>query len=135
MSRTGLALCSFAFLACYVGCVRRTLTVRTEPEGARIWVNDEDVGRSPVTVDFTWYGDYDIVCRKQGLQPLATHHRVNPPWYQIPPIDFFAEVLTPWTYEDHHAVAFDMEPETFPGRDELVERAKEMREHALFAGE
>ncbi len=83
---------SAAFLLCLsalpIGCVRRTMTVRTEPEGARVLLNDEFVGTSPLTVDFTWYGDYDVTCRKDGYETLHTHHRIKPPWYQVPPFDF-----------------------------------------------
>jgi hypothetical protein len=132
MSRLLLAASVFFIMTSGPGCVRRTLTVRTQPEGATVWINDEEVGKSPASVDFTWYGDYDIICRKEGCQTLETHHRVNAPWYQIPPIDFLAEVLTPWTYEDHQSVEFQMEPEQLPGRTELIQRARELREQALF---
>ena len=127
-----MVVCVVSFLG---GCVRRTLTIRTEPEGASVWVNDEEVGKSPVMVDFTWYGDYAITCRHEGYEALLGHHRINPPWYQVPPIDFFAEVLTPWTYEDHHAVEFEMVREELPARAEIIERALEMRERALYAEE
>ncbi|MEZ6082644.1 MAG: hypothetical protein R3E58_01500 [Phycisphaerae bacterium] len=39
-----------AILACGIvalintGCVRRTLTINTEPQGALIWLNDEEIG-------------------------------------------------------------------------------------------
>jgi hypothetical protein len=133
MKRISVIAVGVCVVAISVGCVRRTLTVRTEPEGASIWLNDEEVGKGPATVDFTWYGDYDIVCRKEGYETLETSHRLNPPWYQLPGIDFFAEVLTPWTYQDHHAVDLTLEPEQLPGRAELIERSLKMREEALYA--
>src|SRR5437016_11722038 len=39
------------------GCVRRTVTVRTDPQGAAVVLNDQHIGTSPVSVDFTWYGE------------------------------------------------------------------------------
>ena len=60
------ATCGVAFATLPAGCVRRTLMVRTEPEGARVFLNDYEVGTSPVSVDFTWYGDYDVIVRKDG---------------------------------------------------------------------
>ena len=116
-----------------IGCVRRTMTVRTEPEGARVMLNDEPVGTSPVTLDFTWYGDYDVTCSKDGCETLHTHHRINPPWYQVPPFDFFAESLLPATLHDHQDMSFTLEPAKQVNRPELIDRAKEFRDRAIFA--
>jgi hypothetical protein len=115
------------------GCVRRTMIIRTEPEGARITLNDEEIGTSPVAVDFTWYGDYDVICRKDGYETLQTHQRIDAPWYQIPVIDFFTEVLWPFTIHDRQEMSFVMEPAKEVNRPELIDRAKEFRERAIFA--
>ena len=116
-----------------IGCVRRTVRIRTEPEGARITLNDEEVGTSPVTVDFTWYGDYDVICRKDGYETLRTHQRLEAPWYQVPVIDFFTEVLWPFTIHDRQEMYFELEPAREVNRPELIERAKEFRDRAIFA--
>jgi len=113
------------------GCVRRTLTIETAPSGALVYLNDEEIGRSPVTTDFLWYGDYDIIIRKEGYQTLGTHERIKAPWYQIPPIDFFAEVLYAGKIHDQHFLSYDLEPEQLPGRKELLERAEALRGSAL----
>ena len=42
------------------GCVERRLTIQTKPQGAMVLLNDEEIGRSPVTVPFNWYGDYRV---------------------------------------------------------------------------
>ena len=115
------------------GCVRRTMTIRTEPEGARVALNDEEVGTSPVTVDFTWYGDYEVICRKDGYQALQTHRRLNAPWYQIPPFDFFAEALLPVTIQDHQEMSFTLEPAKEADRQELIDKAKALRDRAIYA--
>ena len=118
------------------GCVRRTMTIHTEPiSGARVILNDEDVGISPVTVDFTWYGDYDLILRHPDYQTLNTHWRIREPWYQIPPVDFVTEVLLPVTLHDRHEQTFTLTEQTLPTREELVKRADEIRERALFSDE
>jgi hypothetical protein len=122
-----LVLTAFAL----TGCVRRSLTIRTEPDGALVYLNDEEVGRSPVTTDFLWYGDYEIIVRRDGYQTLRTHERINPPWYQVPPVDFFAEVLYVGRLHDQRFVSYTLEPEQLPGRGELLERAAELRSQAL----
>ncbi|MCK6485354.1 MAG: PEGA domain-containing protein [Phycisphaerae bacterium] len=115
-------------------CIERTLTIRTEPEGARVHLNDQDVGRSPVTVPFTWYGDYDVVIRKEGFETLRTNHRLNTPWYELPGIDLVTECLIPFTVRDHHDFpVYALTPRTLPEQDDVVLRAEEMRERALFA--
>lgn len=117
------------------GCVRRTLTIQSDPAAALVYLNDEEVGRTPVTVDFTWYGDYDVLVRKEGFQTLRTHHKIDPPWYQIPPMDFVAEVLIPVTYHDRQSMDFVLEPEQVPSNDELLEQAVSFRQRALSTQE
>ncbi len=116
------------------GCVRRTLTIETAPCGALVYLNDEEVGRSPVTTDFLWYGDYDVVIRKEGYKTLHTHQPIDAPWYQIPPIDFFAEVLYAGKVHDARVFSYTLEPEQLPGREELLQRAEELRQSELSEG-
>ncbi len=119
-------------LVVLVGCVERTLTISTDPQGALVYLNDVEVGRSPVTQNFTWYGDYDVIVRKKGYRTLKTHARVQEPWYQIPPIDFFAECLVPATIRDKHHLDFTLEPITLPEREALIDRAEQFRERTLY---
>ena len=137
LAGAGLRLILTGLLAAVVlpaGCVRRTMTIRTEPEGARVALNDEELGTSPVTVDFTWYGDYEVACRKDGYQTLQTHRRLNAPWYQIPMIDFFTEALWPFTIQDHQEMSFTLEPAAKDiDRKELIDKAKAFRDRAIFA--
>jgi len=118
------------------GCVRRTMTINTAPvSGARVLVNDEDVGVSPVAVDFLWYGDYDVIVRHPDYETLHTHWRIPAPWYQLPPIDIVSEVMLPVTLHDRHEQTFTLNERTLPTRDELIQRADETRETALFSDE
>jgi hypothetical protein len=113
------------------GCVRRTITITTEPPQALVFLNDQEVGRSTVTTDFLWYGDYDVIIRKEGYKTLKTHWNVEPPWYQVVPIDFFAEVLWPGHIHDQRSRHFMLEVDTPPTKEELIQRALETRERAL----
>jgi hypothetical protein len=113
------------------GCVRRTITITTDPPQALVFLNDQEVGRSTVTTDFLWYGDYDVIIRKEGYQTLKTHWDIKPPWYQVLPVDFFAEVLWPGQIHDQHERHFALEPQVQPAKDELVNHALEMRTRAF----
>ena len=116
------------------GCVRRTLTITTTPPQALVYLNDEEVGRSKVSTDFLWYGDYDVVLRNEGCKTLHTHLQLDPPWYQITPLDFFFEVLWPGRIEDHRYAHFDLSPWESPTHEELIGRAEETRRAALQIG-
>jgi hypothetical protein len=113
------------------GCVRRTLTITTEPPAALVFLNQQEIGRSAVTVDFLWYGDYDVTIRQKGYRTLQTNWNIEAPWYQVMPLDFFAEVLWPGQIHDTHSRHFVLEPEEQPTTEELVERAIEARDRAL----
>jgi PEGA domain len=124
-----------ALLAGSGGCVERIMKISTSPAGARVIVNDEDIGVSPVKFAFTWYGDYDIVIRKTGYETLKTHYRVSPPWYQVPPIDLFAETLVPGTLRDVHELpVYELTPAPTVVAGELVGRAEQLRDESLFQG-
>lgn len=130
-SACALGLAALALIPA-AGCVRRTLTIETEPQGAIVFLNDEEIGATPVSTDFTWYGDYDVVLRKEGYQALHTHVMVKAPWYQISPIDFFADVLWPGHIHDRRFAKFTLDPWVAPDHDQVVRRAIELRDRALF---
>jgi hypothetical protein len=89
------------------GCVRRTLTVTSNPPGALVFLNGTEVGRTPLKRDFTWYGTYDVVLRKEGYETLKTQGKVIAPWWQWVPIDLFAELLP---LHDRRELAYTMKP-------------------------
>lgn len=129
--RLGLAGLLVGVLA--VGCVERTVRIETQPPGAVVIVNDEEVGRSPVKFAFLWYGDYDIMVRKPGYKTLKTHYRLNPPWYQAPPFDIVAETLVPVMIRDEHVLpTLTLEPTENLLVEDVVERAVELRGRALY---
>jgi hypothetical protein len=92
------------------GCVERQLTINTEPQGALIVLNDEEIGISPVNVAFNWYGDYTVRINKEGYQSLDTHKKLKRPTKDVFPFDFFYEVLTPKTYVDKYEWTFALTP-------------------------
>lgn len=133
MSRVTLPL--IVLLCVPLGCVRRTVTVNTDPQGATVILNDQQIGTSPVSIDFTWYGDYDVQLQLEGYETLRTNHRLHAPWYQIPPFDFVAEALMPFEIHDQQVMNFTLEPAKPVDRNELIESARDLRERALFESE
>jgi hypothetical protein len=78
------------------------MTIVSNPPGALVWLNDQEIGRTPVTKEFIWYGDYQVELRKEGYDALLTHQMVKAPWWQWVPFDFFAEFL-PATDRQHYS--------------------------------
>lgn len=109
------------------GCVERQLTINTSPPGAMVVLNDEQIGLSPVTTSFNWYGDYNVTIRKDGYQTLKTHRKLKGPWYDRFPFDFFAQVLYSKKITDTYEWSFELEPKQQPTRQELIRKADELR--------
>jgi hypothetical protein len=110
------------------GCVERWLTINTEPQGALVTLNDEEIGVSPVTVSFEWYGDYDVRISKEGYETLKTHRKLEGPWYDAFPFDFFAGVLNPNRIVDSYEWTFELAPQEYPTREELIQDAQKLKE-------
>ena len=130
----GLVLTATLLIA--AGCVRRTARFTSVPDGARVFLNDREIGRTPATVEFTWYGDYDVIYRLEGYETVKTNAVISPPLYQRFPFDFFAEVLWPGELHDHHDIPTQQLVARQPiNPDELISRAKELRDRALLGSE
>jgi hypothetical protein len=91
------------------GCVARMLTIQSNPPGALVFMNDQEVGRTPLTRRFIWYGYYDVQVRKEGYQTLNTTTAIIAPWWQWVPFDFVAELL-PLRLQDVHNVSYSLKP-------------------------
>jgi hypothetical protein len=89
MSRILLPLMCFML----IGCVERTISISSQPNGALVYLNDEEVGRTPVDVPFTFYGVYDVRMERDGFKPLWTTHEAVAPWWENPGPDLIAEML------------------------------------------
>jgi hypothetical protein len=111
------------------GCVERQLTINTVPSGALIELNDEQIGLSPVTVNFNWYGDYNVTVRKEGFETLKTHRELKGPWYDKFPFDFFAQILSPKKIVDKYEWSFELEPKKEVNREQLLQDAQNLKEN------
>ena len=91
------------------GCVRQTLAIRSNPPGARTFVNGRFVGDTPVTTPFEWYTNYMIHIEKFGYLPVDERRAVRAPWYLRIPLDLAMEAL-PWTVKDERHFTYDLAP-------------------------
>lgn len=109
---------------------QRELIIKTEPAEALVVLNDEEIGLSPVTVSFNWYGDYSVRVSKEGYQSLNTHRELKAPWYDGFPFDFIASFLWPKRTADSYEWTFELTPYEPPQRDALIDSAQKFQTEA-----
>lgn len=127
LSTLGIPLLALA------GCgVERTLRLESDPPGALVYLNGEEVARTPAEVPLEWYGRYDVAVRKEGYETLKTKRWVVAPWWQWPPIDLVAELM-PIPLYDRRRLSFHLEPAQ-AGDEGLLDRAEEVRAAAKVDG-
>jgi hypothetical protein len=117
-------------LACAAlsGCVEQTLSIDSTPPGALVYLNDQEVGRTPLTRDFKWYGDYDVQLRLEGYEGLKTHQKVTAPAWNWVPLDLVANLL-PFAFKDNRSYTYALKP-LDPTMDQprgLLDRAADLR--------
>ncbi len=108
------------------GCVRRQVSVTSDPPGALVYMNDQEIGRTPFTRDFTWYGRYEVAVRKDGYEPQKTDTSIYAPIWQWIPFDFVTDML-PVT--DRHQLHYTLKPASTQPADSraILVRAQELR--------
>jgi hypothetical protein len=113
------------------GCVRRRLNVRTNPPGALVYVDNQQIGTTPCSVDFTYYGTREIRLIKPGFETLTVNQPIPAPWWQYPGIDFVSENLVAMKIRDNRTVTYNLAPQVIVPPQELVDRANQLRHDAL----
>ncbi len=125
--------CRFLFYALVLslcvltGCVERRYTIRSNPPGALAIVNGEEVGPTPVSRSFIYYGDREITLMLDGYQTQTVIQPVNAPWWDNYVTEFFTENLVPVTLRDERDFTYPMTPTTVPTKDDLFNRAQSLR--------
>ena len=128
-----ILLSVLAILALLTGCVERTLILRSDPPGATVIVNGDDVGVAPAKVHFETYGAFEVVMSAPHCRRLSVQVPVQPPWYEWIPFDFFSEVLCPRAILDEHVVTLKLDPlqEGEAAGAGLNERERQLQERVL----
>lgn len=121
------AVIGFVCLLTVAGCVQRRMTVRSNPPGALVYVDDYQIGTTPVSTDFIYYGTRKIRLVKDGYETLTVRQPFPLPWYQVFPLDFVTENLWPWEIRDERVVDLAMMPAATTPPEEVVGRAEVAR--------
>lgn len=135
LSRALASAAVLAWLAPLTGCVERVIKVTSDPPGARVWLNDQDLGVTPAQASFTYHGVYDVRLEMPGYLPVHEPRKAKAPIYEWPLIDLVAEAI-PARFENTHEWHFELaaDPELDLPVDEaddlLLQRATELRDRA-----
>jgi hypothetical protein len=138
MKRLQAIVLGASALAALGGCVERKITIASDPPGAMIYLNDVEVGRTPLTVPFLWYGKYDVRARfdmnmgtkdEPNVVQYSYHgmREAKAPVYQWLGIDLIAE-LSPFRFVDEKVWAVELKPAAQPSDQELIIRGHELED-------
>ena len=114
-------------------CVDRRITVTSDPPGARVWLNDTEIGRTPVQTGFKFYGVYDVRLELDGYEPIHEAREANAPIYEYPGLDLVTGLI-PIDWESrvdwHFELTTRLEQTQSPQELEegLLSRARETRD-------
>lgn len=112
------------------GCVRRRMTVRSNPPGAKVYVDDQEIGTTPVSTYFTYYAGRKVTLVKDGYRTETVYQNINAPWYEYPGIDFVTENIYPWEIRDERVLEFQLVPEEAVAPDRLIANGERLRQNA-----
>lgn len=116
----------------------RRLTIRSDPPGALVILDGKEVGYTPYSTDFIYYGTRELTLVKDGFRTMTRQIRVAAPWYQIPPLDFFSDNLLPVKITNRQEFAFALEPvnpnDPALSVESLLNRANGLRSESQVGG-
>lgn len=106
------------------------MTIRSQPPGALVYVDDYEIGTTPVSANFTYYGTRKIRLVKDGYETLTVMQPIAPPWYEYPVIEFFSENLVPGQIRDQRGFCYQLRPQAVVPTERLLGQAEALRQQA-----
>jgi hypothetical protein len=103
------------------------MTIRSNPPGALVLVDNYEIGTTPCSTDFIYYGTRKIQLVKDGFETLTLMQPIPTPWYEFPGLDFVSENLVPGEIRDERVFAFNLQPQVIVPTEQLLGRAENLR--------
>ena len=140
-SRIILTLSVICLAAVQEGCVHRRMTIESNPAGALVQVDGEEVGFTPTSLDFTYYGTREVTLIKDGYETQTFPATLQTPWYQRVPLDFFSDNFSPKSITNRHRFRYELQrkdglqsnPLNQNTEEELLNRGNSFRSEALHS--
>lgn len=114
-----------------IGCVHRRVTINSIPSGALVKVDGRDIGYTPASFDFTWYGTREVQLLRDGYETHTEMVEIPAPLYQKFPLDFVSDNFLGRHVTDHRQFAFQLQPKRTDMSSSVMQRAGSLRSEAL----
>jgi hypothetical protein len=125
--RWGRVSLAILLAASMPGCVQRRMTIRSNPSGALVYVGNKEIGTTPVSTSYIYYGTREFKLVKDGYETLTETRRIRAPWYQWFPLDFVSENVLPVEIRDERMIDFTLQPQMIAPAQMTIGRAEELR--------
>ncbi len=119
-----------AILGSQSGCVRRRMTIVSNPPGAQVFIDNREIGTTPVSTAYLYYGTREIRLQKDGFETVTVQRNFDPPWYEYPPFDLISETLVTHEFRDERVVDFQLLPQQKAQAEAVRDRAEDLRMQA-----
>ena len=106
------------------------MTIRSNPPGALVYVDDYPVGTTPCSTSFVYYGTRKVRLVLSGYETLTVMQPIPTPWYEYPVLDFASENLVPGEIRDERVVDYQLKPQMIVPSQQLLSRAENLRHGA-----
>lgn len=113
------------------GCVHRRVTINSSPQGALVRVDGKDIGYTPASVDFTWYGTREVQLLKDGYETETRLVDISAPWYQKFPLDFVSDNFLGHHTTDQRRYDLQLRPKQPAVSGNVIERGQALRSEAM----
>ena len=130
MSRPFL-LSALLVLLLQTGCVHRRVTINSNPTGALVRLDGRDIGYTPASVDYTWYGTREVQLLKDGFETQTQLIDISAPWYQRFPLDFVSDNFLGTHIRDHRRFDLQMRPKQPDVSSDVIQRGRSLRSEAV----
>lgn len=111
------------------GCVHRRMMITSDPPGATVFVDNNEIGQTPVAHDFTYYGTRNFRLEMDGYETVNELRDIKPPWYQVPPLDFFSDNFAGRNIYDNRSVNFQLHRRPDESDNDIIARGLELKNY------
>jgi hypothetical protein len=127
MKHPSFTILCLATLILTSGCVQRRMIIRSQPEGAFVTVDNQQIGLTPLSIPYTYFGTREIKLEKDGFQTVKVQQRFDPKWYETFPVSLISENFAGREIRDERVLDFQLEPKTQVQENQLLQRANDLR--------
>ena len=106
------------------------MTFVSNPPGAMVLLDGKEIGYSPASADFIYYGTRRVTMIMDGYETKTDLVTVSAPFYQWPIIEFFTDNFSPARITDRRMFKFDLQPKQLVPDEQLRDRARKLRSEA-----